>query len=153
MRNVIALVCLLMTSDVIHKGLRSVCRLVVFVTVVPSSPILVTLMMEVTGSSETPALTTATRLNIPEDGILHSYRRGNIKSYKTKNHWVSDWNTPSLEPLNSTQRTNYYLPNRVALTTPLISSSEICPIGTPISSSNTSKRNLESRHVEPNCSG
>jgi hypothetical protein len=48
---------------------------------VPSSPILVTLMIEALRSSETSVLTRATRRNIPEDTVLHSHCSENLKSY------------------------------------------------------------------------
>jgi hypothetical protein len=50
--------------------------------------ILITLMMEALGSSETSVLTTGTRRNIPEDGILHSQRRENLKSYIAFTGWT-----------------------------------------------------------------
>jgi hypothetical protein len=52
--------------------------------VFPSSPILVTLMKEAPGSSETSVRTRTTWRNIPEDTFLHSHRREILKSYNGK---------------------------------------------------------------------
>jgi hypothetical protein len=68
--------------------LRSVRRLLDTASVVPSSPILVTLMKEELRPYETSVLTRTTRRNIPEDAILHSHRRENLKSYITLTGWT-----------------------------------------------------------------
>jgi hypothetical protein len=41
------------------------------------------MIMQAISSSEASVLTKATRLNILEDGILHSHRRDNLKSYNS----------------------------------------------------------------------
>jgi hypothetical protein len=45
-------------------------------------------MIEAIRSSETSILTTDTRRSIPEDGILHSHRRENLKSYIVLTGWA-----------------------------------------------------------------
>jgi hypothetical protein len=63
-------------------------RLLVTASVVPSSPILVTLMKEALSPSETLVLTRVTGRNTPEDDILHSHRRENLKSYIALTGWT-----------------------------------------------------------------
>jgi hypothetical protein len=59
--------------------------LLLLVTVnLPSSPILVTLMMEAIRSTESSVVTRATGRNIPEGDIILSHRRGKLKSYALK---------------------------------------------------------------------
>jgi hypothetical protein len=56
--------------------------------VVPSLPIRVTMIMEALHSSETSVPTRATRHNIPEYGILLSYRLESLKSYIALTGWA-----------------------------------------------------------------
>jgi hypothetical protein len=76
------------TTLALSSILRSVRRLLVTASVVPSSPILIFLMKGALSSSETLVLTRATRCNIPEDTILHGHRRENLKSYISLTGWV-----------------------------------------------------------------
>jgi predicted hotdog family 3-hydroxylacyl-ACP dehydratase len=68
--------------------LRSVRRLLVTASVVPSSPILVTLMKEAIRSSGNVVFYKGRKAHIPEDGILHGHRRENLKSYLALTSWA-----------------------------------------------------------------
>jgi hypothetical protein len=45
-------------------------------------------MMEAIPSSATSVLTGPTQCHVPEDGILHSYRRENLNSYIALSGWA-----------------------------------------------------------------
>jgi hypothetical protein len=86
---------------------------VFWANVVPSSPILVTLMMETIRSSETSVLSRATRRNIPEDTILHSHSRENLKSYIALTGWTLQQrrNVPLVryEQVFTSQKTAFFI--------------------------------------------
>jgi hypothetical protein len=66
----------------------AITELLVTANVVPRSLILSALMIETIHSSETSVLTRATRCHIPEDDILHTQRRENLKSYVALTDWA-----------------------------------------------------------------
>jgi hypothetical protein len=71
----------MVSSGLLRRVASDVSEEPVAACVVPSSPIFVTLMKEAPGSSEMSVNTRATRRTNPEDTILHSHRRENLKSY------------------------------------------------------------------------
>jgi hypothetical protein len=79
----------LVRTDVSEERISSIISVVwLLVTAnVPTSPIFVTLKMEVIRSSETSVLIRITRRHMSEDGILQSHRRENLKSYIALTGW------------------------------------------------------------------
>jgi hypothetical protein len=63
-------------------------QLLVIAYIVRNSLILSTLTMEVISSSETSVLGRDIQGHIPEEGILHSHRRENLKSYAQLTGWA-----------------------------------------------------------------
>jgi hypothetical protein len=80
--------CIVSIIRVTRIGELVVTLAVTSTNVVLSSPILVILMMEAISSFETSVLTRATWHHIPEDDILHSHRRGSLKSYIALTGWA-----------------------------------------------------------------
>jgi hypothetical protein len=65
---------------------------------VPNLQILDTLIIEVIHSLKVSDLIRATWYDIPEDGILHSHRRENLKSYIALTGWTL-WQRHNMSPV------------------------------------------------------
>jgi hypothetical protein len=86
--------------------------MLVIVNVVPSSPILVTLMMEAIRSSEVLVLTRGIRHNIPDDGIIHNHGREILNCYK-----INVTNSSSLSIIRGHKRVEVQIHAFLILTT------------------------------------
>jgi hypothetical protein len=78
----------LVRNDVSEERIASIIRMLVTDNV-PSSPILIALIMKAIRSSERSVLTKTTRHNTPEDGIIHSYLFENLKYYIALTGWAT----------------------------------------------------------------
>jgi hypothetical protein len=82
-------------------------HLLVTTSVVPTSPILVTLMKGALRSFKTSVRTRDTRRNIPEDDILHSHCREHIKSYMALSGLIL-WRRSNVSPVR--YELGFYIP-------------------------------------------
>jgi hypothetical protein len=71
-----------------RNAICSVHLLLVAATIVPNSPIIVTLMIKTTISTEMSVLTRTARRHIPEDGIFYSHRHEILKPYTVLTGWA-----------------------------------------------------------------
>jgi hypothetical protein len=98
---------LAVTSNRSTLFLRDVLKLLITANVVPSSPILVILMMEAILSFETSVLTRAAWRHIPEEGIRHSHFHENLKSYIALIGWAL-WRICNVSPVR--YELGFYIP-------------------------------------------
>jgi hypothetical protein len=75
------------STSIITVGRISDLRQLLVTANIPSSLILSTLMTDAINSSETLVLTRGTQRLIPEDGIRHSHRHENLKSFIELTGW------------------------------------------------------------------